>query len=208
MIDRIRGEDSTKRNDHIPQTEAEWFETGKFKLKRVLIGGKHIECAVAEGVPGSPLVLMAGGIPRESDRQKNLPLINKLFGLIASQLKEEDVTSVQYHQPGTGRSGGKPSEETLETRTNALIGLVKEFQRETRAEHINLVGSSSGAYMAIRAARKLQEEGVSVRKLALLSPAAYPRESEVIPYGEVFRNIISQNWDVKTAQVFSDLRAF
>ena len=38
------------------------------------------------------------------------------------------------------------------------------------------------------------------------SPAAYPEEAEIVPYGSRFSEIVHSEWDVSTSPVFNDLK--
>ncbi|MDO8183468.1 MAG: hypothetical protein Q7T49_00580 [bacterium] len=113
-----------------------------------------------------------------------------------------------YNQPATGASGGEWKKETLQSRTSVLVGLVEHFRKRLSAFDVALIGSSSGAYMAVRAVEQIQETGNIVSKLILLSPAAYPEKIETIPYGEKFTQIIREPWDVATSPVFPQIEKF
>lgn len=193
---------------HLPQSEAEWLETGKFRVEGVTIFGVPIKCAIAPGSKDKQLVVMVGGIPREPDRQRNLPLINKLYGYLATELQVRGISSLLYNQPATGGSGGRWEKETLQSRTNILVGLSKHFRKQLLASDIALIGSSAGAYMAVGAIEKIQEQVGNVVKLILLSPAAYPERIETVPYGSAFTEIIREPWDVATSPVFPKLEKY
>ncbi len=59
---------------------------------------------------------MVEGIPRDLDRRNKLPLINKLYDLMATKLVDHDVNSVLYNQPATGGSSGDCDSKTITTR--------------------------------------------------------------------------------------------
>ena len=192
----------------LPETEAEWLSRGDFQIEYVSINGKDIRCALLQGKSGGRLITMVGGIPREVERRNKLPLINKLYGYLALILQECGVSSLLYNQPATGGSTGNWDEETLSSRTQVLAGLIDHFSKKFTFSDHGLIGSSSGAYMAINSVELIEKQGHKVSKLLLLSPAAYPKQIEVVPYGEKFTEILRQPWDVSTSPVFSKLRDF
>lgn len=192
----------------MPQTGEDWLKTGKFAVEDVTVRGMPIRCALVHGRNGSRLVTMVGGIPREADRRRNLPLVNKLYGQLAVELGAHGVSSMLYNQPATGGSGGEWEKETLESRVVVLAELVAHFSKRLSATDNALVGSSAGAYMAAGAVEKVQRGGEKVSKLILLSPAAYPEKVEAVPYGPEFSRLIREPWDVATSPVFARLANF
>lgn len=192
----------------MPQTEADWLENDLFLVQTVGINTIPIRCATVQGAQCKRLVTMIGGIPRESDRQRNLPLVNKLYGHLALALQPLSISSLLYNQPATGGSGGNWDTETLQSRTEALAALVKHFQTQLGTIENALIGSSSGAYMAVGAIEKIQAGGGEVTRLILLSPAAYPEKIERVPYGVEFTQILREPWDIATSPVFARLERF
>lgn len=193
---------------HIPSSEAEWLETGKFDVSNITINETLIRCALVRGAHKNRLNIMIGGIPREFERQQNLPLINKLYGLLALALEKLDMSSLLYNQPATGGSGGSWNTETLTSRTSILAGLGTHYQRILSSSEITLIGSSAGAYMAVGAIDLIKEMGGHVSKVILLSPAAYIEKIENVPYGPEFTRILHEPWDVATSPVFLKLEKF
>lgn len=198
----------TPRKTPMPQTEEAWLKTGAFHVESVRVRNIPIQCALIRGTSGNRLVTMAGGIPRERDRQRNLPLINKLYGQLALDLRQHGIHSLLYNQPATGGSGGIWEEETLESRTEALAELVVHFSKRLSVADNALIGSSAGAYMAASAVAKIKSRGEKVSKLILLSPAAYPDKVEAVPYGPEFSRMIREPWDVATSPVFTRIKNF
>lgn len=192
----------------MPQTEAEWIKSGRFEVGTVIVNKTPIRYAIVRGSKERLLISMVGGIPREVDRQRNLPLINKLYGHLALEMQQHGVSSLLYNQPGTGSSGGDWSKETLQSRALTLSGLVDHFRSTLSALEIGIIGSSSGAYIAVNAIEEIQKQGGNVTKLILLSPAAYPERIETVPYGPRFTQILHEPWDVTTSPVFSRLERF
>lgn len=194
--------------DFLPQSEREWLEFGEFRLEQRPVHGVDICIAHADGCHDSAgkLVLMAGGVPRDPERRQKLPLINKLYGNLALKLAEDGHHSILYNQPGTGRSGGDFSAETLASRTRTLAGLALAAAEEGGHDEIILVGMSAGSYMAGRAVEMIERGGPIVRGLALQSPAAYPQAAEHVPYGNEFTETIRSNWEVPASPVFTDIK--
>ena len=197
-----------EKREHLPQSEAEWLKTGKFEIERVVIGEREIRCALVRGPEHSPLVTMVGGLPRDPERRKKLPLINKLYGHLALKLLEQNESSLLYNQPATGGSTGTWEEETFQSRTKVLAETSKYFYDRIQSPNLSLIGTSAGAYMAINALEQLEALGIPIPKLVLLSPAAFPKEIENVPYGESFTRIVRREWDVATSPVFPLLEKY
>ena len=201
------GKNENKKN-YLPQSEAEWLKIGKFEIEKVRIHEREIRCALVRGPEHSPLITMVGGIPRDPERRKNLPLINKLYGHLALKMQDQDESSLLYNQPATGGSTGEWEMETLRSRTEVLVETSRYFFDHIKASNLSLIGTSAGAYMAIRALPQFEELGIEVSKLVLLSPAAFPENIENVPYGESFSSIIRENWDVAESPAFSLLETY
>ena len=202
-LDTARGE-----RDHLPQSEAEWLQTGKFEIENITVGERKIRCALTRGPEHSPLITMVGGVPRDPERRKKLPLINKLYGHLALTLLVQNESSLLYNQPATGDSTGEWEKETFQSRTEVLIETSKYFYNRTKSSNLSLIGTSAGAYMALNALPQLEGLGIQIPKLVLLSPAAFPKGIEDIPYGESFSKAIRENWDVAESPAFSLLERY
>ena len=199
-----------KKIDFIGQTKEQWMNTGKFRLESINVNNNKIRCALVESNNSSDLLIMAGGIPRDPDRQRKLPLINKLYGNLALKMTEGEVqkSSLLYNQPATGESDGDSEKETIKTRIETLVGLVKYFRDTKKYLDVSLLGTSAAGYMAVRAIRDIEKLGLRVSKLVLLSPACYPQNIEDVPYGEKFTEIIRQNWDISQSPIFKDIEDY
>lgn len=194
-----------KKNDYLPQSELEWLQTGKFYIEEIIINDLSIKCALTHTDKPKSLLALSGGIPRDKDRQKNLPLINKLYGKIAVDLLDRNVKSLLYNQPATGGSGGEWNKETLNSRIKTLSELIMYYCKNLGISEVSIVGSSAGAYMALRALDLISNSGILINSVILLSSAAYPQELEDIPYGEKFTKIVSSSWNIETSPAFKDL---
>jgi len=191
----------------ILQTEKDWLNTGHFKEEYALTNNKKIRCALVTCANPKQLITMVGGIPKEKDRQKNLPLINKLFGQMAILLKEKGYSSLLYNHPATGKSDGDQNKETIRSRSQTLASLTEAFCERIGVNHCSFIGSSSGAYIALRTLPFLKDS-LHISKLVLLSPAAYPKEIEIIPYGKNFTRIVRQDWNITSSPAYEALRDF
>lgn len=189
----------------IPQSEAEWIQTGQFETGFIQVFDRKIRYAATVVPNHTRVVTMVGGIPKDVSRRENLPLINKLYGLLALELTRVGIKSVLYNQPATGQSGGRWEEETLHTRASVLTELVNHFSARSGTKH-TIIGSSAGAYMALQTLEMLEEQ--TVNKLVLLSPAAYPGCVETVPYGPNFTAAISSNWPVAESPVFARIEEY
>ncbi|MGD0328220.1 MAG: hypothetical protein ABSB00_00700 [Minisyncoccia bacterium] len=207
-MEKFKHEKGGNRADYLPQSEIEWLKTGKFEVEKVVIGGREIRCALARGPEYSPLITMVGGVPRDPERRKKLPLINKLYGHLALKMLDQAESSLLYNQPATGGSTGKWEKETFQSRTEVLVETSKYFYDRTKSSNLSLIGTSAGAYMAINALEQLENLEIKVPKIVLLSPAAFPKSIENIPYGESFSRIIREDWNVAESPVFPVLEKY
>lgn len=178
-------------DQYLPQSESEWLATKYFQVKDLNLEGRNIRCAFSPGAEKSQLVTMVGGVPRDPERRKQLPLINKLYGHLAIKLAKFNESSVMYNQPATGGSGGDWGEETLATRTKVIEGVSRYFGEQIQSNNLAIIGTSAGAYMAVRSLDSLNQNELLVKKLVLISPGFYPAEAENIPYGDLFTRTIS-----------------
>ncbi len=197
-----------KQDSYLPQSENEWMETNKFNIETVQVYENQIRCALTKGSEGTQLTTMVGGIPRDQKRRENLPLINKLYGHLALKMLSFNESSLMYNQPATGKSTGDWNKETLQTRAHTLANLSLHFYEKVKSSNLAIIGTSAGAYMAVKSLEELQKNNVKVSKLILLSPAAYPEDVEGVPYGEKFSEIIRKPWNVADSPIFQDLRNF
>jgi len=199
---------SERRPVHLPQSEEEWLQLGKFEIEKITVEGREIRCALVRGPEHSPLVTMVGGIPRDPERRKKLPLINKLYGHLALKVLDQGESSLLYNQPSTGGSTGEWKEETFQSRTKVLVETSKYFYDHTSATNLSLVGTSAGAYMVVNALQQLEGLGIRVPRIALLSLAAFPKGIEDIAYGESFSRAIHEDWDISDSPVFPLLEKY
>lgn len=196
------------KKEVLPQSEKEWLKTGKFIISSTTILGNQIRYALTNSAETSLLVTMVGGIPRDPERRKKLPLINKLYGLMAVRLVDCNANSLLYNQPATGESSGNWDYETINTRSDTLANLIKYIGRSFGCKNHVIVGSSAGAYMAVKSLDVIKKSKNAVGKLILISPAAYPLEIEEVPYGNEFTKIICTPWDVARSPIFNRLEHF
>lgn len=193
----------------LPQSDNEWQQTADFEAGLVPVGDEKIQYAyLAPAESSDHMVIMLGGVPRNPERQSRLPLINKLYGSIALQAQYSNIHSLMYQQIGTGGSSGDLRAETLQTRTSHLAEVITRFKQSKNIGRVSLIGMSLGSYLAARAVEDIESRGVEVSHLVLQSPAAYPKEAERLPYGQAFKETISQPWDVLGSPVFADIRRY
>lgn len=191
----------------MPQSEKEWIATERFSLETVSVGEYDLAVAGVEpviSVVDPTLTIMVGGIPRDVERQRNLPTINKLYAQLALNLSDEGHHSLLYNQPGTGKSSGVLSEVIFYDRIATLVDLAHTSCASLGVNRLNIIGTSAGAYIASRAAALVSED-IEVSSLLLQSPAAYPVEAEDLPYDERFTQVLRSGWELAESPVFSDI---
>lgn len=155
-------------------------------------------------VKAKAMAVMVGGIPRDPERQRALPLINKLHGALAIELSRCGYVGTLYNQPGTGQSQGDLATETLAFRAATLETFTANMCRKLRIGRVAFIGMSAGSYLAIKASNRMAKADVEVSHLILQSPPAFPPLAEEIPYGQQFRETLA-NWDFTEAPIFRDL---
>lgn len=179
------------------QSTAEWLNTGCFEVGVADQGALQISHAVTKVANPDKVVVMVGGIPRDPERQQKLPLINKLYGSLATKLACSNIGSVLYNQPGTGESTGDLTQDSMRDRWEVLSRLAIDYAEEKGTDTVSLVGMSAGSYLAIRAAGLIRAAGVTVESLILQSPAAYPAAVDHLAYGQQFKDEISKGWRIE-----------
>ncbi len=192
----------------LPASEKEWLDKNIFTEEFLRVEENTVRCAVANCKVQGTLVVMVGGVPRDEKERKNLPLINTFFGHLAESLKDSGIASVLYNHPGTGLSTGDWGKETLNTRSSVLAQVAGHYYKKMQSLDVAIVGVSAGGYMAVQAMRELQNKGVPVSKLILISPAAYPKTLLDVPYGDAFTKMIRTPWDFTTSPIFNDIKKF
>lgn len=193
----------------LPQSDAEWLQICDFETDSVLIGEEKLRYAYLKSEsPSDRLAVMIGGIPRDPNRQSNLPLINKLYGSIALLGATNGYDSVLYQQSGTGGSSGDLTKETLNSRIENLVDVVEHFAQLKNVGRVSLIGMSLGSYLAARALETIPQRGIEVNSIVLQSPAAFPIEAESLPYGAEFSSVIKAPWDKASSPVFSSLKRY
>ena len=207
-MEKFEREKSKNKPDYLPQSEAEWLKTGKFEIETIAIDGREIRCAFVRGPEHSPLITMVGGVPRDLERRKKLPLINKLYGHLALKILDQAESTLLYNQPATGGSTGEWEKETFQSRTDVLVKTSKYFYDRAKSSNLSLVGTSAGAYIAIKALEQLENLEITVPKITLLSPAAFPKNVENMPYGESFSRNIRESWNVAESSIFPILEKY
>ncbi len=191
-----------------PSTEEEWLQKNIFTTEILKVAENTIRCALVDTKQKNILVAMVGGVPRDESVRKKLSLIPTFFGHLAETLESIGISSIMYNHPDTGLSSGDWTKDTLLSRSSVFAKITSYFRTATSSKEVALVGVSAGGYMVIKALKELQSNGVTVTKIVLISPAAYPGTIETIPYGDVFTKILRTPWDVRTSPIFPILTKF
>lgn len=175
----------------LPQSYDDWLKFEGVNTD-ILIGknSQEIEIATFGAQPDSETITyFLGGVVRDTVRRGKLPIINKLFGLIASGLHHEGEGSLFFNWPGQGRSSGDVMKTSIRTRSEQLLEII---ERTRDGRKVNLVGASMGAYHATLAAEQLNE---TASNLVLVSPAAYPETSHELTYEKGFGEHLKNPWN-------------
>lgn len=190
----------------LPQTEAEWLELADVYEAYVDVNGLVTNYAVFGSKQidkTNEITIYAGGIPRDSERREKLPLVNKLFGYVASGLAMRSTIGINFNWPGQGRSEGNILSTSIDSRSAFLSQFSKKLADEFDVEKVNFVGASMGAYCAALAGEQI--DPLRLGKFAFLSPAAYPESAHDLTYADGFSLEINKPWDVCKSPIYNAL---
>ncbi len=196
--------------DMLPRGDEQWLETGYFNPveKLDIITEKRsyeIETVTTNAEKTNPLLIISKGIPRTKKQRKELFLINKFSGLLAVKMMPL-FRSIIYNQPCTGGSAGFWCLDTINTRKNILIELIKHYH-QGRSDNV-LVGTSLGAYIIAAALPDLKKIDLLPKKIILISPPAFPEEIEEVPYGKEFTAILKKFSKFDQSPIFERIEWF
>ncbi|MDX2423550.1 MAG: alpha/beta hydrolase [Amphritea sp.] len=107
------------------------------------------------------------------------------FLSLRERLAESNITSTALDFLGHGETGGQMSDSSLASRTEQALALITSQDQKSL---ISIIGSSMGAYNAI----KITEQ-ISVDMLILFVPGIYSPEAYRTPFGKEFSRIIRQD---------------
>ena len=135
--------------------------------------GKHelVGDIISDGNAPSLLYLHGAGA---SNRRR--------FDPLRDMLAEQGIGSVAFDFTGTGDTGGDLRSSSLRERVEEAEAVVSHLQLPAP---LSLVGSSMGAYVAVKLTEKFR-----VENLILFVPAFYTRAAYAIPFNAGFTEII------------------
>lgn len=135
-------------------------------------------------------VLMVGGIPPGSHNTDKRPLaFHPFYAVMGGALAKHNAYAMEMNPRGMGHSEGDTWDESLQSRLDSLVDAAKWLTENTNTNQIRLIGSSMGGHLVLRLAEKLEQSGITVDRLALLSPAAYSQQAEQVTYREGYKNL-------------------
>lgn len=184
---------------------------------RVQVGHHQLDAAVVHARPdlarpdgSNPAVLMIGGIPRNAENQPDVPLFSSTFGPLSETLANRGMNSMVMNPAGMGGSEGDTFQESLNSRIDSWVTATRVLVESGQADphDLSIVGNSMGGHIAIRVAERLQAEGFGVKKLVLVSPAAYGANAEDKRYGPEFSAALREPGGLETSPVISGLQRF
>lgn len=133
----------------------------------------------------SLFLLHGGGIQASMER----------FYPLREVLLSENIETISFDFIGHGLTGGNIKSTSLLSRTEQAISVIKYYNKD----NISLLGTSMGAYTAIRMTEK-----IPINNLILSVPAVYNTDAYNIIFGDQFSQIIrkerswlhSQIWNI------------
>ena len=192
------------KNRKLPHTEEQWLSLEGVNEFYLELDGKKVQCALFgpldEQTNATTGTVYIGGISRDKDRRSQLPVVNKLFGYAAAGAatsSTEPSFGLSFNWPGQGKSEGDIHDATISTRTSFLVELISRFMQRNSLQNVNLVGMSMGSYCVAMAVERLPS--AAVRRVSLLSAAAYPLSAHNTSYGPGFKQSIESDWDITSS---------
>ncbi len=137
--------------------------------------------------PKQQLVLIIGGIARGTENQ-NLSPLSATFTSYAQKLAANGVASLVMNPAGIGDSQGDTWRETLLTRIGSWDCAVQYAIRHFNVdpERVRIIGNSMGGHIGLRLIARLIARGITVDRIALLSPFFYGPQAERARFGPAF----------------------
>lgn len=121
------------------------------------------------------IVLMHGAGTADSTRTEGL----------AETYARAGVRVISFDFVGHGKTGGSMREMSLQLRTEVAMTIINHWTSPMDA--LILCGTSMSGHTALRLTEQLTDR---VTALALMAPAIYAADAEVVPFTEAFSNII------------------
>ncbi len=195
--------------DKIPANETAWLALDGVREVFEEVGGNTVSCGVFEPSsdrPAKDIAVFVGGVPRSEERRSQLPVVNKFFGYVAAGLAVRNTVGISFNWPGIGRSQGMDILDTsIDDRCDFLEQFTHHLMKQYNAERISFIGASMGAYCAALTADRLDSD--LLKKMAFLSPAAYPVTAHHLPYNKGFGDELRTPWEPLDSPIHSTLLA-
>lgn len=155
-----------------------------------------------------PLVCMIGGIPRNKENSRDFhPLKSGTFEAYSMEFARRGEASFVMSPVGMGDSEGDTFSHSIEDRIDAWTRAIMMLAEDPRfdADNFSLLGNSMGGHIAIKVSERLSAQGLNVKNLILVSPAAYPDEVEEVNFGSQWGKT-AEKYSGSMAQVFEVLK--
>ena len=135
--------------------------------------------------------------------------INCLYENSSHLLAEKGIFSLLYISSNKTSLRNDKEPNTLDQQTEKLVDLLETFfEKYGIFEKITLIGSEVGAHIAVGVVTKTRIKKFKISKLVLLSPPAYPRGIDNIPFGQEFETELASFEKFKSAPIFERLKRF
>jgi len=111
----------------------------------------------------SPLVvIVAGSGPTDRDGNNMTGLQTNVYRMISEGLADHGVSTLRYDKRGVGTSTSTLSEDslTIQTFSNDLVSILRQFEGDERFSGIYIAGHSEGGLLAILAAQSVPVSGL------------------------------------------------
>lgn len=156
-----------------------------------------------------PLVCMIGGIPRNAENSSVYDPLTPVFSEYAKAFAASGEASFVMAPVGMGKSEGDTYDTSIADRIDAWYNVVRSLAQNERFDprNITLLGNSMGGHIALQVAERLKIDGVEVKNLVLVSPAAYSKQTEQAHFGPTWGQA-AQNFSANSSKSFESLQNY
>jgi pimeloyl-ACP methyl ester carboxylesterase len=177
---------STPEQPSIPESQHNYeIEQGTFEWDGLSLETKLVLPEKRSPTQKLPLVCMIGGIPRNAENSAAYDPLTPVFTQYAKAFADSGEASFVMAPVGMGQSEGDTFDTSIADRIDAWYSAVKSLTQDERfdPQNITLLGNSMGGHIALCISELLKRDGIDVKNLVLVSPAAYSKQAEQAHFG-------------------------
>lgn len=201
---------STPEQSSTPESQQIYeVEQGTFEWDNLSLETKLVLPEKRSPTQKLPLVCMIGGIPRNAENSPVYDPLTPVFSEYAKAFAANGEASFVMAPVGMGKSEGNTFDTCIADRIDAWYKAVKSLVQDDRIDsrNITLLGNSMGGHVALQVAERLKSDGVEVKNLVLVSPAAYSKQTEQAHFGPTWGQA-ARNFSANSSKSFELLQNF